>query len=305
MKKVYLLLTGLIMTFSLSAQNLLLDVPISPIDSLQDQSTFNNNVNFEGLQVIGFAQDENMVANSAIECGSRKWLEIDYSNFINLPIDTLSFYVKIIMEEFVSNPSFPFPTSGKGLIFGQEANLGLRYNYPDSTITDYDSLIAYKVLQPFGQWLSLRLTYYPDSTVELWVDNSLIGSAQRNTNMLLDTAGKMGLGLFDNQGYLHARVDSIRLLRGTPPIIVGLDGYKQKADLEISIYPNPTKGQINIEVDPLMMGKRYRLLNLSGQSELEGKFTKVKNQIELEQLSKGVYFLTVPELGATKKVVVY
>lgn len=306
MKKVYFLLLGLSLTLSINAQNLLLDVPISPMDSLQDQSAFNNPMNWFGLSPIALAPDENNVANSAFECGTRTYLYVDYSNIINLQIDTFSFYVKIIFEDSVSNPFFPFPSSGKALIFGQESNLGLRYNYADSTISDYDSLITFKVLQPFGQWLNLRLSYYPDSSVELWVNNSLIGSAQRNTNQLLDTNGRLGLGLFDSREYLHARVDSIRMLRGTPPLIVGIEETKPKdVTVEISIYPNPTKGQLNIDVDKSMLGKRYSLLNFNGQNLIRGKFISERNKLELGQLSRGIYFLSVPELGMTKKVVVY
>jgi len=304
MQKFYSLLLGLLMAISANAQNVLLDVPISPVDSLQDQSVFNNPVNWFGLPPIAFAPDENNLANSAFECGVRTWMEIDYSNFVNLPMDTLSFYVKIIMEDSISNPFFPFPASGTGLIFVHESNLGLIYNYADSTITDFDSLIAFKVNQPFGRWLNLRLSYYPDSTVELWVDNALIGAAQRNTNQLLDTNGRLGLGL--NPSYLHARVDSIRLVRGTPPVIVGIEASGlEKVKSEMLIYPNPTRGQLTIQVDKSMLGKRYSLLNLSGQSQMQGTFSKQSKQFEISQLAKGVYLLSVPEIGASKKVVVY
>jgi len=78
---------------------------------------------------------------------------------------------------------------------------------------------------------------------------------------------------------------------------------------QISIYPNPTDGIINVSVDRLYGDATLILYTMQGKNiltqKLEGTGEQVTRQLNLNTLAKGVYFLKVTTSHATqvKKIV--
>ncbi|WP_445757591.1 immunoglobulin-like domain-containing protein, partial [Polaribacter sp.] len=62
---------------------------------------------------------------------------------------------------------------------------------------------------------------------------------------------------------------------------------------EIAIYPNPTSSMLHINVDYTLINQRYIIVDALGRDVLKGNLNQVKNTINLEQLSKGIYYLKV------------
>lgn len=60
--------------------------------------------------------------------------------------------------------------------------------------------------------------------------------------------------------------------------------------LEINLYPNPSTGLINVIIEN---PADYRLYDLSGKLIRSGSFKFVENQLEIKDLSTGLYFLKV------------
>ena len=59
---------------------------------------------------------------------------------------------------------------------------------------------------------------------------------------------------------------------------------------EPTIYPNPTNGQLFIDIDDAVENYSYRIYNLAGQTLQEGS---LQQNIDLSILSNGVYFINI------------
>ena len=77
---------------------------------------------------------------------------------------------------------------------------------------------------------------------------------------------------------------------------------------EIKVYPNPAKGIINIDLSSLSYSNStmYKVNDFQGRQVLEKKSNSILEVLNIEDLSEGVYLLTIEnDLGkTTKKIVV-
>ena len=71
-----------------------------------------------------------------------------------------------------------------------------------------------------------------------------------------------------------------------------------------SIYPNPANDILFVETEhaPSLPDQSYRITNLMGQTLLSGNITAENQQIDIEELPAGMYFITFA--GETRKFVV-
>lgn len=79
---------------------------------------------------------------------------------------------------------------------------------------------------------------------------------------------------------------------------VGLEDYTQT---NISVYPNPSAGEFNVELASAD-AVNYMVTDNAGRLVLEGTFEKLENTIDLSDEEQGVYFLKVD--GRVMKLVV-
>jgi surface protein len=68
----------------------------------------------------------------------------------------------------------------------------------------------------------------------------------------------------------------------------------------VSLYPNPTLGLLNIKVDANIANKPYTIADALGRVVLKGNLNEVDTTINVEQLSKGIYYLNVSDNNASK-----
>ncbi len=61
----------------------------------------------------------------------------------------------------------------------------------------------------------------------------------------------------------------------------------------LHLYPNPTTGVLNLELPAPVVSLDYQLFNAFGQRLLEGQLTQSQEQLSLEHLPNGCYFLSV------------
>ena len=73
------------------------------------------------------------------------------------------------------------------------------------------------------------------------------------------------------------------------------------AEDDILLFPNPTTGMINIPVLESLSMNAFQVLNTSGQVLLEGKLTNDQNQIDLEGLENGIYFIRFISESTTRQ----
>jgi hypothetical protein len=73
--------------------------------------------------------------------------------------------------------------------------------------------------------------------------------------------------------------------------------------LFVNLYPNPTSGEVTLEVSSTFIGRSYQLVDYSGRVILNGTIQSSKEILSLSDLARGVYYLNLDRsLGAVKMV---
>lgn len=76
---------------------------------------------------------------------------------------------------------------------------------------------------------------------------------------------------------------------------------------ELSVYPNPTSSLLNLVLSENYNGSTFKLINIVGEEVIEETIVSGKNQINVENLSNGIYFYVLEkdsELLETKKLII-
>ena len=68
----------------------------------------------------------------------------------------------------------------------------------------------------------------------------------------------------------------------------------------LKLYPNPVLSILNVKVDSNLINQPYNVVDGLGRVILNGKLNDVDTSINVEQLSKGVYYLKVSDKIASK-----
>ncbi len=87
---------------------------------------------------------------------------------------------------------------------------------------------------------------------------------------------------------------SVRCLRNSPLSNITFNPTGLK------IYPNPVNRILNVNIDNYLINQPYTIVDVLGRFVLNGKLNQVESTINVEQLSKGIYYLKVSENNAIK-----
>jgi hypothetical protein len=68
----------------------------------------------------------------------------------------------------------------------------------------------------------------------------------------------------------------------------------------LKLYPNPVISVLNVKTDDNLINQTYTIIDGLGRIVLNGKLNEVDNTINVEQLSKGIYYLKISGNSATK-----
>ena len=72
--------------------------------------------------------------------------------------------------------------------------------------------------------------------------------------------------------------------------------------VSLKLYPNPVLSVLNVNVDSNLINQPYTIIDGLGRAVLNGKLNDVDNTINVEQLSKGIYYIKVSDKNASKFV---
>jgi hypothetical protein len=78
--------------------------------------------------------------------------------------------------------------------------------------------------------------------------------------------------------------------RFNDPVTTSIKSEKYVND--ISIFPNPGKGEFSVRTDKEISGGSYFVYNISGQIILQGNWASAQNQISIQIETPGIYFLS-------------
>jgi surface protein len=68
----------------------------------------------------------------------------------------------------------------------------------------------------------------------------------------------------------------------------------------LKLYPNPVLSVLNVTVDSNFISQSYTIVDGLGRVVLNGNINEVDNSINVEQLSKGIYYLKLSDSNASK-----
>jgi hypothetical protein len=90
----------------------------------------------------------------------------------------------------------------------------------------------------------------------------------------------------------------------TNTIQIGTNSMEENTNTNFEFYPNPTTNQIIINVEKQLLGSVYIIYDNTGKAILTGKILSEQSVIDLVDLSKGIYLLSIGEnLDRTFKVI--
>ena len=70
----------------------------------------------------------------------------------------------------------------------------------------------------------------------------------------------------------------------------------------LKLFPNPVLSILNVKVDSNLINQPYNIIDGLGRVVIKGNLNDVDNTINVEQLSKGIYYLKVSDNNASKFV---
>jgi len=160
------------------------------------------------------------------------------------------------------------------------------------------------------KWRMLSIIYnYAGGTLNLYVDNNLI-----TTKSIIGSSnfgGKMKIGngfsqftsgnpAYDSKGFV-GNIDDIgiwnRALTQQEITKLFTSGNTNTKEIigktDFNVFPNPASNQINVRSNIFLINDEYTLTDLLGKTISSGKILNENTTIEIENLSKGLYFLNV------------
>ena len=103
-------------------------------------------------------------------------------------------------------------------------------------------------------------------------------------------------------GMGYCTIPNYPIVWGQTTITTGLE--EETIENDFSVYPNPTSGVLFVETfqETSLPNQTYRIINMMGQTLLHGNITAKTQQIIIENLPAGLYFISVGNV--TQKFVV-
>jgi hypothetical protein len=83
----------------------------------------------------------------------------------------------------------------------------------------------------------------------------------------------------------------------------GVSGINEEVLSTLNIYPNPTNSNITLEVSSDLVGKRYSIVDFSGRILLDGKISSNQEHIDLQNVARGSYYLSIENGSSVTKLI--
>jgi Secretion system C-terminal sorting domain len=74
------------------------------------------------------------------------------------------------------------------------------------------------------------------------------------------------------------------------------------ADMQVNVFPNPVLNQLNIESNDFSKETRVTLFSINGMQMIHAVMENSSLQLDLSELSSGIYFLHIENIGVHKRI---
>jgi hypothetical protein len=128
---------------------------------------------------------------------------------------------------------------------------------------------------------------------------SLLTTIQSNLNSYTDLAPPVGPVYYQIEIVNPNSCDPTKVINYSVSksniVNNGVNGINTLANNTVLVYPNPTSKDVTLEITSELLGKDYYLTDNTGRIILSGQFRALKETINLEQISTGVYFIKIDD----------
>jgi hypothetical protein len=128
---------------------------------------------------------------------------------------------------------------------------------------------------------------------------SLLTTIQSNLNSYTDLAPPVGPVYYQIEIVNPNSCDPTKVINYSVSrsniVNNGVNGLNTPANSTVLVYPNPTSKDVTLEITAELIEKDYYLTDNTGRIILSGQFRALKETINLEQISTGVYFIKIDD----------
>jgi hypothetical protein len=78
---------------------------------------------------------------------------------------------------------------------------------------------------------------------------------------------------------------------------LGVDDHLKTRQL--ILYPNPSNGVLNVQISEALLGSTMQLIDISGRSLFSSELNSEETELNFNNFSAGVYFVTLQNKGVT------
>ena len=226
--------------------------------------------------------DHVIVKRDGLQVGTAPYSDGQFTDNIGSGAASRTYTVTAIATDGTECPivSYPKETIHMSYTLGMNSTIEIGWNTP----TGYD-LLGYNICEWHEDDGSLSVIDFVGASVTSYTCSE----------------SQFDQGYIVVQGVENGKDGETRLLSNRSMDLVGLGENEATA---FKVYPNPANNVLFVETvcTPSLPVETYRITNPIGQTVMEGQITSEKQQIDVRNLPKGVYFITVG--GATRKFVV-
>jgi uncharacterized protein (TIGR02145 family) len=120
-------------------------------------------------------------------------------------------------------------------------------------------------------------------------------------NLPFQVAYERGLaGIYPKVYRVYSDINGGMSVRCMQNGFVGVEEIKLK---ELNVYPNPTTGEIKINITSEYVGKEYSIVDNTGNIITSGTFSEGINSMGLKNVSTGIYYMSIPGTDKPLKII--
>lgn len=222
-----------------------------------------------------------------VHSGTRAWFYTVNMTTIGAPAGTYASYINLPCMDVTLGDTYRITYWKKSVNSGTFVTNGMTGVF---TGTSQDAAAMTTTLQA---WTPLT----PTTTAAPWSKDSVDYVATATETRYFAIGGQGTLATANQQ--INVRIDDIMITK-----VVGSVGIKTNALTEMSLYPNPTSGILNINATEATSA--VEVFNVIGDKVYSGNLIKGNNAIDLSGLANGTYIVKMNSNNQTltKKVVI-
>lgn len=234
-------------------------INVSPTGQLQSIQTYSFNISIENGMDIAFVYDSTIaITYGTFYSGS---LIVATAN----TTDAESFYVSNNTTDVISREHHGIYISGNGPLYGVKSSLN--FPNPHGAMLRVDSLMSLNSCLSSEQQLTVTTSNPADQTATL---STMSGASTMDLTII---RSELALGNTISCVDFYSSVDEL---------------YNSA----LSIYPNPGTGKVTIQLETVQSGI-LRICDAQGQLILERELTDLQTELDLSDLSSGMYFYSL------------